>query len=114
VDIMLGLAGLGLAWLGRLAGPLHLEAGAWLSAGLASLTGTPGAQGIEGASVLGPIGEAALGVSPALRFGSVLVALDLEGGYAIRNPIGGVPDEASVSAGGFFAGGELRIALLFP
>lgn len=102
-----GLAGLGMAWRFVRASYFRLEASLFGLAGYAYIEAEP-RKGATGSSTSGITGEFDAGLTPAVHFERVFIALDLRGGYTIENPIGRVDDEDPVTLGGFWAGADIR------
>jgi hypothetical protein len=65
----------------------------------------------SGRSASGMTGEFALFIAPTLKLRRVLLCLALKGGYTLENPVGLIPNEKSVTLGGFWIGADLGIGL---
>lgn len=114
VTAMSGLVGLGAVC--RLFGMNHirLEVMGIASAGYTYLKGEPRQNG-TGYQLSGIAGEFIIGFSGIVEAKNVVIALDLLGGYTFDNPIGLITSDdsktldKSVTLGGFWLGGGLRI-----
>ncbi|MBN2717779.1 MAG: hypothetical protein JXX14_18160 [Deltaproteobacteria bacterium] len=69
--------------------------------------------GLTGSATSGFSGEATLFTGPGLRLRDLLLRLQIEGGYTIKNPIVGVGDRDKFTLGGYFIGISLRIFYAF-
>jgi hypothetical protein len=111
VKALSGLAGLGVALRVLTSRRLHLELSGSASIGYTQLGGKPH-QEAGGAELGGVAGEFVIGMGGVATIKDVLLALDLLGGYTVKNPEGFVDQDTSVSLAGFWIGGGLRIGLL--
>jgi hypothetical protein len=111
VRALSGLAGLGVALRVLTSRRLHLELSGSAAIGYTQLGGKP-RQEAGGAEVGGVAGEFVIGMGGVATIKDVLLALDLLGGYTLKNPEGFVGQDTSVSLAGFWIGGGLRIGLL--
>ena len=91
---------------------LSYEAGVHLSGGYAMLRGKPSDNSDHSDEIDGLTGELEVFVGPILHFGRFVAAIDVQGGYTLRNPVGTVEGEDDVSVGGFWVGVSLRLGLL--
>lgn len=88
----------------------------YLDTGLTALVGYGYLKGrssafASGQSAGGMTGEFALFIAPTLMVRRALFCLALKGGYTIENPVGFIPNEKSVTLGGFWIGADLGIGL---
>jgi len=104
--------GLGAAYRWPVSSIVSFEAGVAFSGGYALLRGEPFVAADHSGDIDGLTGELAVLAGPVLTLGRFVAALDLQGGYSVRNPIGTVEGEDEVSFGGFFAGAIVRLGLL--
>ncbi|MCP4679885.1 MAG: hypothetical protein GY854_31205 [Deltaproteobacteria bacterium] len=112
--VLCALTGLGLSWRFIRTRHFGLEATTIALAGYGYIEGNPRA-GARGRSSAGITGEFVLALTPTLLLGNVFIALDLQGGYTIKNPIGRVDGDEQITAGGFWTGANLRVGLaMFP
>ncbi len=104
---------------GRLAGRLFphrlvaVEFGVTLSGGYSLLKGSAKALGLSQHTIGGFTGEGMLHFGPGLAFDALIVTLELEGGYGIKNPVGSVAGDDPVTIGGFLIGAALKLNFRF-
>jgi hypothetical protein len=111
VTVMSGLAGIGGVWEIAAFRHLHMEFMALASMGYTHLSGESSTDEIGSGDIGGVAGEFVLGPSFVFVAKKLLLALDILGGYTVKNPIGYVHTEDSVTPGGAWIGGGLRIGL---
>jgi hypothetical protein len=111
-DLVALWVGLGAARRARVSPFLSFQVGASLSAGYALLQGKPIGDGYHAGRIDGLTGELTVFTGPVLTCGRFVAAIDLLGGYALRNPVGTVEGEDDVSVGGFFFGAMLSLGLV--
>jgi len=111
VTAMSGLVGLGAAWRVWGAQFFHLDLSGIGSVGYTYLKGSP-QEDARGDELGGIAGEFVIGLGGVFEAKNWILALDLLGGYTIKNPIGTVIADDSVTLGGFWLGGGLRIGAM--
>ncbi|HWB77923.1 MAG TPA: hypothetical protein VG755_23325 [Nannocystaceae bacterium] len=82
--------------------------------GFARLRGDPSQPGVEAGGIVGGTGQLMVGGGPRLRLGRIALELDAEIGGMLRTPQGQVADQRTVTLGGLFVGGALRLAIETP
>jgi hypothetical protein len=113
VDLYAVLGGVDLAWRVDLSGRWALDLGLSLAGGYAQLAGREPRVGIVAERVGGFTGEGGAFIGPVLLTGSAVIALVIEGGYAVPTPIGRVEDGGRVTPGGAWVGAGLRFDYCF-
>jgi hypothetical protein len=79
--------------------------------GWVDLTGASPAMGVESASLSGVIGEASLGLAPALSVGPVRATLLLQAGVNFSRAVAHVAGDRDVSVGGPWLGASLAVGI---
>ncbi len=108
--VLCALSGLGLAWRFIRTRRFGFEASTIALAGYGHIEGNP-SSGASGRSSGGITGEFVVALTPTLLLGNVFLALDLQGGYTIKNPIGQVDGGEQITVGGFWGGANLRFGM---
>jgi hypothetical protein len=109
VDLYAVLAGIELAWRFALSPRWGMDLGVSLAGGYAHLAARDPQAGISAESIGGFTGEGGAFTGPVLTIGDVAVALVIEGGYSVPNPLGRVESEEPVTIGGAWIGAGLRL-----
>lgn len=79
--------------------------------GVTRLRGDPSQPGVQAGGIVGGTGQLLVGGGPRLRLGRIALELDAELGGMLRTPQGDVDGERTVTLGGLFVGGALRLAI---
>lgn len=82
--------------------------------GVGRLRGDPSQPGVESGGIVAGTGQLMVGGGPRLRLGRIALELDAELGGMLRTPKGDVAGQRSVTLGGLFVGGALRLAIETP
>ncbi|MBN2528214.1 MAG: hypothetical protein JXR76_17610 [Deltaproteobacteria bacterium] len=88
---------------------LAINAGIAAAATWSILAGRVDRDGLVNSTTSGISGEGILFAGPALRLGDLFFRLQIDAGYAIKNPIAHVGNGETFTLGGFFLGISLRI-----
>jgi hypothetical protein len=104
-------AAAGVRWRATRRGAFSFDVEATGGPGWVDLTGASPAMGVQGASLSGAIGEASLGLAPALSLGPVRAMLLLQAGTNFSRAVAHVAGDRDVSLGGPWLGASLAVGI---